>query len=268
MITNEEKQNQLTAAMGAQSVYGVAPSGTWEPAPSTLARLESDGALLADETVSNAAKVVYETTRRLAKDGTWLGLLCLRKKAFLDARGNYANEQDRGAGFESWTKTILAGTMSQRHLRSYMSVARAFLADLESAFDGNVGALSDEQLQEILGAWAGDKTLAQIKREIEKEAARKEIEAAMPDADEEDKEAALRQQNAAANLMLKLEQILRNARKRDEEHKVLFGEVVKEMNNEETQRYVEALAMHYRGLSAYYENLSLKAKAVEAEIQS
>ena len=222
------------------------------------------GSSLQDGDVADAAKQMNQRAAEFAAKCVKLGLLCQAKKEALDARGNFADETHRGEGFESWCGRVLAEHISQRQIRRYMEAARAFLVDFEAA----CGEIPDDvaALEHAVHLWCGERTLAQIQKEIRAEAARKELKASPDGEPEAAPEPPQSPEDAKAETLLRLNKILDRVLERDTELRSAFEQAAPELSNAETTRYLEALAKHYADLHGFYDGLAQKAKAFgEAE---
>lgn len=264
MDTNADKQNEIMNAVGAQAptLYSGQEIRVTACSPKGKTAMIAVGTDLTDDTVATAAQQMNQRAAEFAAKCVNLGLLCQAKKEALDARGNYADESNRGDGFEAWCERVLIAHISTRQLRRYMEVARQFLVDFEAAC-GEVPA-DAATLEAAVSAWCGERTLAQIRKEIRAEQARKELKAspdAAPDAEEEP-ESAPNPQAVKAETMLRLNKILDRVLERDNELREAFEQAAPEMGNAETTQYLEALAKHYAELHGFYDGLAQKAKQV------
>lgn len=267
MITNSEKQNELADAVGAQTttLYSGVESKIKDCTAIGKAAMRAFGEGVDDEKASAAARQTTQKAVEFASNCVWLGLLAQGKKEYLDARGNFADQTQRGEGFEAWAQRVLGNTVSMRHLRRYMEAARAFLVDFESVC-GEVPN-NEELLLRSVETWCGERTLADIRRDIRAEQQRKELVAS--EHSEPAPEAPTPPADATAELLQKFDKMLDRAEARDNELKNAFEQVVAQLDNPQTCLYLEALAKHYGDLNEFYGKLAAKAKqAGENAIQS
>lgn len=264
MDTNADKQNEIMNAVGAQAptLYSGQEIRVTACSPKGKTAMIAVGAALTDDTVATAAQQMNQRAAEFAAKCVNLGLLCQAKKEALDARGNNQYSDTNGDGFEAWITRVLGDTVSVRNARRYMEVARQFLVDFE-AVCGEVPA-DAATLEKAVAAWCGERTLAQIRKEIRAEQARKELKAS-PDAapeTEEEPENAPDPKAVKAETMLRLNKILDRVLERDNELREAFEQAAPEMGNAETTQYLEALAKHYADLHGFYDGLAQKAKQV------
>lgn len=264
MDTNEQKQNELMNAVGAQAptLYSGQEIRVTACTAKGKTAMIAVGNDLMDDTVAGAARDMNQRAAEFAAKCVNLGLLCQAKKEALDARGNNQYSDTNGEGFESWCERVLVAHISTRQLRRYMEVARQFLVDFE-AVCGEVPA-DTATLEKAVAAWCGERTLAQIRKEIRAEQSRKELKAspdAAPEAVEEP-ESSPDPQATKAETLLKFNKILDRVLERDNELRSAFEQAAPELNNAETTQYLEALAKHYSDLFGFYDGLVQKAKQV------
>lgn len=263
MDTNANKQNEIMNAVGAQAptLYSGQEIRITACSPKGKTAMIAVGTDLADDTVAGAARDMNQRAAEFAAKCVNLGLLCQAKKEALDARGGDPHAE-KADGFEAWIARVLGDTVSVRNARRYMEVARQFLVDFE-AVCGEVPA-DTATLEAAVSAWCGERTLAQIRKEIRAEQTRKELKAspdAAPEAEEEP-ESAPDPKAVKAETMLRLNKILDRVLERDNELREAFEQAAPEMGNAETTQYLEALAKHYADLHGFYDGLAQKAKQV------
>ena len=263
MDTNEQKQNELMNAVGAQApaLYSGQEIRVTACTAKGKTAMIAVGNDLMDDTVAGAARDMNQRAAEFAAKCVNLGVLCQAKKEALNARGNNQYSDTNGEGFEAWIARVLGNTVSVRNARRYMEVARQFLVDFE-AVCGEVPA-DTATLEKAVAAWCGERTLAQIRKEIRAEQGRKELKAS-PDAapEVEEPENTPDPQDAKAETMLRLNKILDRVLERDNELREAFEQAAPELNNAETTQYLEALAKHYSDLFGFYDGLVQKAKQV------
>ncbi|MBP3303043.1 MAG: hypothetical protein J6L64_07940 [Opitutales bacterium] len=261
MDTNQEKQNEIMNAVGAKAPTLYRGDGCMPGLPvQAEARMAQLGEGVTDEKTKEACDIMLKHEFHAAAGRVWLGVICTAKKAALDARGNYANEADRGEGFEHWCSRVLGNVVTDRNLRRYMVLARTFLWDMEEAL-GEVPA-DEESLKKSLLVWCGERTLAQIDRDIRAEAAkRKELTASEhedPKAPEEKPEPTPDARMAA--LLERFDRVLDRAQEYDTRVRTIFEESGADWSNKEAQTRLEALATHHAQLHEFYAGLFAKAK--------
>lgn len=270
MDTNEQKQNELMAAVAPEANKVALYSGHELSIDRCSAKGQAAmielGNKVDDAKAAGAAMAMQARMADFSSACVWLGILAQGKKEALDARGNYADESNRGEGFESWAERVFSGMVSVRQVRKYMSAARSFLVDFE-AVCGEVPA-NEETLRAAVSEWCGERTLLQIQKDIRAEQSRKELKAspdAAPEAVEEP-ENTPDPQVAKAETLLKFNKILDRVLERDNELRSAFEQAAPELNNAETTQYLEALAKHYSELFGFYDGLVQKAKQVATAV--
>lgn len=260
-MTNEEKQNELTTAVGetAPSLYTGATGNVSGLSTNGARAMRELGAGVDDAKATVAVRTLHQRAASHATQCLWLGVLAVGKKEALDSRGNYSDEAQRGEGFEAWAQRVLGNVIGQRTLRRYMALARAFLIDVEH-FYGDVPS-DENELMNSATMWCGERTLAEISREVREDQRRRELPAsedAAPEAPEEPQDEI----DENVKILLTLDKILNRCSERDEELKTALETALPNLNNPQTIRYLEALHVHYGDLTAYYGEFLAKAQAV------
>jgi hypothetical protein len=259
METNTDKQNELMNAVvaGAPALY----CGSEADAPLTAGGTQAMLTLGTGVDDAKAAEAAREMTQKAISHVTqcvWLGLLCQAKKEVLDAQGSNQHAS-KGEGFEGWAARVLGGIVSMRTMYRYMKLARSFLFDAEDAL-GTVPE-GEEALLKVLGAWCGERTLAQITADIRKEAHQKELKASEDEAPQEEAQPEPTQADRMAAVLEKLDKVLDRSREYDEEIKNIFATSGADLTNEATTVRLEALANHHAELRDFYAGLFAKAKS-------
>lgn len=262
MNTNQEKQNEIMNAVGAKAptLYRGVDGSMSVLSATADARMAQLGEGVTDEKTKEACDIMLKHEFHAAAGRVWLGIICTAKKAALDARGNYANESDRGEGFEHWCSRVLGNVVTNRQLRTYMAHARSFLWDAEEAL-GDVPA-DEESLKKSLLMWCGERTLTQIDRDIRAEAAkRKELTASENEAPKEPEEKPEPTPAARmAALLERFDRVLDRAQEYDTQVRTIFEESGADWSNEAAKKRLEALAKHHAELHEFYAGLFAKAK--------
>lgn len=262
---NTEKQNELINAVGANApaLYSGNDARIVDCTAKGKTAMIAVGEGVQREDISRAAQQANSAAAEHASRCVYLGLLAQGKKEYLDARGNYADNAARGDGFEAWAQEAVGGLMTLRTLQRYMALARAFLVDFEAVLGdvpGDIALLGD-----AVATWCGERTLAEIRRDICAEQRRKELKAS-PDAEPaEVAPGAPSAEDAKAETLLKFNKILDRVLERDNELRSAFEQAAPELNNAETTQYLEALAKHYSDLFGFYDRLAQKARRLGEE---
>lgn len=224
----------------------------------TAARMANFGETLTDEAAQSASDMMLKHEFHAAAAKVWLGIICQAKKEALDARGSNQYEAKGSEGFENWCSRIFGKTVTERNLRRYMALARAFLWDAESAM--GVVPTDEETLRQSLLHWCGERTLTQIGADIRAEAAkRKELTASENEAPKDTKPEPSAAERMAA-LLERFDRVLDRAQEYDTQVRAIFEESAADWSNEAAQTRLEALAKHHAELHEFYAGLFAKAK--------
>ena len=176
----------------------------------TEALLADMGRRLRDEDVAECGRRVRAATSAYAAECVKLGVLIAAKKETW-TRG--FSDGDFGVWCD-WLTRALGGTISRRSAFAYLAMARAFLRDAAAAGMEDAPALPPDKLDELIRAWCGERTAAQIARDLreEKEAAALD-DAARSRAAETPEERRAAKENAAAGASAAFMRLLASGRK-------------------------------------------------------
>lgn len=259
--TNQDAEKEIISAVGADTLptlySGNNTAGTLSA--QMAAALASFGEALTDEAADRATGLMLKHEFHAAAAKVWLGILCLAKKKALDARGNFADETQRGEGFENWHRRVLGKYVSERNIQRYMALARAFLADAEAAL-GVVPVDDEEQMKNVLLHWCGERTLTQIDADIRAEAKRRELTASEDEAPKEEPKPEPTPAERMAALLERFDRVLDRAQEYDTQVRLIFEESGADWSNEAAKKRLEALAKHHAELHEFYAGLFAKAK--------
>ncbi len=215
----------------------------------TSALLADIGRRLRDEDVAECGRRVRAATSAYAAECVRLGVLLAAKEE--------TYESDSG-GFGGWATRALGGTISRRSAFAYLAMARAFLRDAAAAGMEDAPALPPDKLDELIRAWCGERTAAQIARDLraEKEAAALD-DAARSRAAETPEERRAAQENAAAGAILVFNELLNRAIRRDEKLRETLEAAIEDCAlGDGAARALAALAEHYGTLQENYARLA------------
>ena len=218
----------------------------------TEALLADMGRRLRDEDVAECGRRVRAATSAYAAECVKLGVLLAAKKKTLSpaeiAFGDWV----------TWVTRALGGTISRRSAFAYLAMARAFLRDAAAAGMEDAPALPPDKLDELIRAWCGERTAAQIARDLreEKEAAALD-DAARSRAAETPEERRAAKENATAEARLAFNELLNRAVRRDEKLRETLEAAIEDCAlGDGAARALAALAEHYGTLQANYARLA------------